>query len=245
MAVTSSSEPTNASATPSPASLPHWLRLANLPFSSKLITALLECFDNDPQAIFEASDAEMDSIPLFQARHLVTLRKPEYEATDRQLAWYQRYGVRLLLPSHPEYPPALCTIPDPPLFLFVRGSRVDARATGVGIVGSRRATPNGRGVSERYGRELAAQGVTLVSGGAVGIDAAAHRGAVAAGDRTVAVLGCGLDVDYPRENRELFEKIVERGVALVSEYSLGAQPEASRVSLRKDIILQRDRPDTS
>src|SRR5436190_744027 len=87
--------------------LPHWLRLANLPFSSKLISALLECFDNDPQAIFEASDAQLDSVPVFQARHLATLRKPEFIATDRQLTWFQRYGVRLLLPSHPEYPPAL------------------------------------------------------------------------------------------------------------------------------------------
>jgi predicted Rossmann fold nucleotide-binding protein DprA/Smf involved in DNA uptake len=92
------------------AALPYWLRLANLPFSSKLIAVLLECFDSDPQAIFEASDAELDSIPVFQARHLVTLRKPEYVATDRQLSWFERYGVRLLLPSHPEYPPALCTI---------------------------------------------------------------------------------------------------------------------------------------
>lgn len=221
---------------PAPEAIPHWLRLANLPFSSRLITALLECFDNDPAPIFEASDAELDSIPVFQARHLVTLRKPEYEATDRQLNWYKRYGVRLLLPAHPEYPQALCTIPGPPPFLFVRGSLADAKNNGVGIVGSRHATPYGRSVSERFGRELAAQGVTVVSGGAVGIDAAAHRGAVAAGGRTVAILGCGLDVDYPRENRELFDKIVEGGGALVSEYSLGAQPEAWRFPLRNRII---------
>ncbi len=233
--VTLMAEPTDTTQ-PVSESLPHWLRLANLPFSSKLITALLECFDNDPHAIFDASDSELDSIPVFQSRHLVTLRKPEYEATDRQLTWYQRHGVRLLLPSHPEFPPALNTVPDPPPFLFIRGSLAEMKANGVGIVGSRHATPYGRGVSERIGRELAAQGVTVVSGGAVGIDSAAHRGAVSAGGRTVAVLGCGLDVDYPRENRELFEKIVECGGALVSEYSLGAQPEAWRFPLRNRII---------
>jgi DNA processing protein len=221
---------------PDTGTLPQWLRLANLPFSSKLITALLECFDNDPAAIFAASNAELDSVPLFQARHLATLRKPEYVATERQLAWYERYGVRLLLPSSPEYPPALCTILDPPPFLFVRGSLAEMKANGVGIVGSRHATPYGRGVAEKFGRELAAQGVTVVSGGAVGIDAAAHRGAVNAGGRTVAVLGCGLDVDYPRENRDLFQKIVECGGALVSEYSLGAQPEAWRFPLRNRLI---------
>ena len=204
-------------------------------------TALLECFDNDPQAIFAASDAELDSIPVFQARHLVTLRKPEFEATDRLIKWFERYGVRRRLPTHPEYPPALCTISGYPLagappFLFVRGSLAGAKNNGVGIVGSRHATPYGCAVSERFGRELASQGVTVVSGGAVGIDAAAHRGAVASGGRTVAVLGCGLDVDYPRENRELFERIAETG-ALISEYTLGAQPEAWRFPLRKRDIL--------
>jgi DNA processing protein len=118
----------------------------------------------------------------------------------------------------------------------MRGSLADVKTNSVGIVGSRHATPYGRGVSERFGRELAAQGVTVVSGGAVGIDAAAHRGAVNAGGRTVAILGCGLDVDYPRENRDLFEKVVEGGGALVSEYALGAQPEAWRFPLRNRII---------
>ena len=99
----------------------------------------------------------MNRIPVFQARHFVTLRKPEYEATDPQLAWYQRYGVRLILPSHPEYPQALCTIPDPPPFLFVRGSLAEVKANSVGIVGSRHATPYGRGVAERFGRELSSQ----------------------------------------------------------------------------------------
>jgi predicted Rossmann fold nucleotide-binding protein DprA/Smf involved in DNA uptake len=95
---------------PAPEAIPHWLRLANLPFSSKLIAALLEWFESDPAAIFDASDAELDSVPLFQKRHFVTLRKPEYEATDRQIGWFERHDVRLLLPSHPEYPQALCTV---------------------------------------------------------------------------------------------------------------------------------------
>ncbi|HLJ54592.1 MAG TPA: DNA-processing protein DprA [Chthonomonadaceae bacterium] len=223
-------------AEPAPDALPHWLRLANLPFSTKLVTALLDAFGGDSAAIFAASDRDLDAVPLFQARHLVTLRKPEFIATERQLAWFEKYGVRLILPSHPEYPQALCTILDTPPFLFVRGSLAEVKNSAVGIVGSRRATPYGRAVAERFGRELAARGVTVVSGGAVGIDSAAHRGVVTVGGRTVAVLGCGLDVDYPRDNRELFEKIVESGGALVSEYSLGAQPEAWRFPLRNRII---------
>jgi DNA protecting protein DprA len=243
MPESSANDPTE----PSPEAIPHWLRLANLPFSSKLIAALLEWFESDPAAIFDASDAELDSVPLFQKRHFVTLRKPEYEATDRQIGWFERHDVRLLLPSHPEYPQALCTIlgyslAGAPPFLFIRGSLAEAKNNGVGIVGSRHATPYGRSVSERFGRELAQSGVTVVSGGAVGIDAAAHRGAVSGGGRTVAVLGCGLDVDYPRENRELFEKIVEGGGALISEYALGAQPAAWRFPLRKRGVLHTNCP---
>ena len=82
-------------------------------------------------------------------------------------------------------------------------------------------------MAERFARELAGQGVTVVSDSADGIDAAAHRGALSVGCKTVAIRGCGLDVDYPRENRETFERIAETG-ALVTEYPLGAQPEAWR-----------------
>lgn len=104
-----------------------------------------------------------------------------------------------------------------------RHRRLAARnAVCSGCVGAVRSGPGTREVG-------GAQGVMVVSGGAVGIDAAAHRGAVAAGGRTVAILGCGLDVEYPRENRELFDNIVETGGALASEYSLGSQPEPWRI----------------
>ena len=86
-------DPTTTDSTdPAPEAIPHWLRLANLPFSSKLIAALLKAFDNDPLEIFAASDRELNSIPISQARHLVTLNKPEYEAAERQQNCYRRYN---------------------------------------------------------------------------------------------------------------------------------------------------------
>lgn len=206
-----------------------------MPFSSRLLAALLDNFEHDPAAVFDATDAVLDAVPGVQSRHIVHIRNPIYKATERQLKWFVDYHVRLLLASDPEYPTPLCAIPDPPPFLFVRGSLSEVKASAVGIVGSRHATPYGRGVAERISRELAAAGLTVVSGGAVGIDTAAHRGAVLAGGRTVVVLGCGLDVDYPRENRDLFERVLENG-ALVSEYALGAQPEAWRFPLRNRIV---------
>ena len=148
------------------------------------------------------------------------------DISDRQWDWYHKYGVRITLSVDAEYPSQLLEITDPPPLLYVLGS-LSAEDNNVAFVGSRHATPYGRGAAERLARELASQGMTIVSGGAVGIDAASHRGALNGGGRTIAVLGCGLDIDYPRENRELFQMIAESG-ALVSEYPLGSQPETCR-----------------
>jgi DNA processing protein len=225
----------NASSVPAGEALRAWLRLANIAFSPRLLCALLAHFADDPQAIFAASDAALEAIPAFQARHLVRLRDPAFAATDRQMAWLERHGVRLVLFRQPDYPRLLREIPDPPPLLFLRGTLLESDRFSVGVVGSRRATPYGRATAERLARELAGQGLTIVSGGAIGIDAAAHRGTLAAGGRTIAVLGCGLDVDYPRENRALFAQIAATG-ALLSEYPLGAQPEAWRFPARNRII---------
>jgi DNA processing protein len=122
-------------------------------------------------------------------------------------------------PGDPRYPVLLGAIPTPPP-LFVRGELMDDDALALAIVGSRRPTPYGLAVAERLASDLAARGVTIVSGLARGIDTAAHRGALAAGGRTIAVLGCGLDVVYPRENVPLARTIETRG-AVVSQFPAG------------------------
>ena len=212
-----------------------WLHLANITLAPRLLAILLAHFDNDPQRIFAATDAEFDLVPGFEARHLVRLRDPLMLPTDRQLAWVEKQGVWLALRGQPEYPEPLEILPDAPPILFVRGTLLPEDSRSIGIVGSRHATPYGRATSERMGRELAEQKITVVSGGAVGIDASAHRGAMSGGGRTLAFLGCGLDVDYPRDNRHLFEQIIAQG-ALISENPLGAQPEAWRFPARNRLI---------
>jgi DNA processing protein len=124
-----------------------------------------------------------------------------------------------LRPGDPRYPVLLRAIPTPPA-LFARGALSDDDALALAIVGSRRPTPYGLAVAERLASDLAARGVTIVSGLARGIDTAAHRGALAAGGRTLAVLGCGLDVVYPLENRALARAIEAQG-ALVSQFAPG------------------------
>ncbi len=212
-----------------------WLHLANVPLTPRLMNTVLAHFANDPRLIFDAPDAAFDPIPGFEARHLVRLRDPLTLPTDRQMAWYEKHGVWLALRGRAEYPEALEVLTDPPPVLFVRGTLTPEDSRSIGMVGSRHATPYGRATAERLARELAEQGVTIISGGAVGIDASSHRGALSGGGRTLAFLGCGLDVDYPRDNRSLFEQILQNG-AMISENPLGAQPEAWRFPARNRLI---------
>lgn len=162
-----------------------------------------------------------------------TLREGRSLAAQ-ELAGAARLGARILTRWDPDYPRLLLELPLPPPVLYVQGELPQGPA--VAIVGSRRVDPYGREVAEYFARELAAAGVTVVSGFARGVDAAAHRGALeAAAGRTVAVLGCGLDVDYPRGHQRLRREMVARG-GLVSEYPWGTWPRAMNFPIRNRII---------
>ncbi|MGH7374513.1 MAG: DNA-processing protein DprA [Candidatus Rokuibacteriota bacterium] len=143
--------------------------------------------------------------------------------------------MRALRRSDAEYPALLLPVPTAPDTLHVRGRLVDGDALAVAIVGSRRATPYGLDVAETLAADLAARGVTIVSGLARGIDSAAHRGALRVGGRTIAVLGSGVDVVYPPENQRLADEIVERGV-LVSQFTPGTPPLPHNFPTRNGVI---------
>lgn len=143
-------------------------------------------------------------------------------------------GVSILTQEDDEYPYNLRQISSPPQVLYVKGCLPDLRGS-IGVVGSRMASTYGLKAAETFAGDLAAAGVTVVSGGAKGIDAAAHKGALAAGGATVAVLGCGIDIVYPAENKELFKEIAEHG-ALVTEYPPGTPPLAANFPARNRII---------
>jgi DNA processing protein len=148
----------------------------------------------------------------------------------------RRAGVTVVLPGDPTFPPQLLDDPRRPAVLFVRGdlSALDARR--VGIVGTRNATQRGRETAARFGHELTASGVTVVSGLAKGIDGAAHRGALAVERaRPVAVVGNGPDRPYPRQHTELWERVAAAG-AVISEWPPGTPPDAFRFPLRNRVL---------
>lgn len=156
------------------------------------------------------------------------------EQADRTREKCETGGIRIIPAGSPEYPRLLGSIPDAPLLLFWLGKRWNGE-NGVAVVGSRAPTPAGKGFARELSGDLAAGGLTVVSGMARGIDTAAHEGALEGGGMTVAVLGCGVDVVYPPESGRLRERIVDRG-AIVSEYAPGSCPLSWRFPARNRIV---------
>ncbi len=162
------------------------------------------------------------------------LRETAGQAAAQELAAAAALGVSVVAFGEPGYPEALYDLPLPPPVLFVRGRLPDS--PGIGVVGSRRMSAYGREVATLFARELAASGLGVISGFAHGIDACAHRAAIETADgRTVAVLGCGHGVDYPRGHRRLGEEI-ERAGALVTEFPCGREPTTWSFPVRNRII---------
>lgn len=187
------------------------------------------------QAAREGQEAELLATPGITPKTVERL----VEAATRDIAKAQKamrdFGIRLLRRESADYPAALAGLPDPPPYLFVRGTIEERDRTAVAIVGTRHATEYGKGIAAKLASDLAQRGVTVVSGLARGVDTQAHKGAVDAGGRTFAVCGCGLDVAYPSENRALMEQIENTG-ACISEFAPTVHPEAWHFPARNRII---------
>lgn len=192
-----------------------------------------------PDAVLAASPEDLARAGNVDGAVLAAIRNgPDREtrdAIDRELRALERDGCTVVTWLDGAYPARLRTIPDPPPLLYATGSLTAEDHWAVAVVGSRRASDAGRLLTEALSRELAALGFTVVSGLARGIDGAAHRGALAGGGRTLAVLGCGVDRTYPPEHRALRERVEERG-AVLSELPLGAPPHAYHFPRRNRII---------
>jgi len=212
-----------------------WLSLKSVPGIGNLLgKRLIDAFDS-PQKVFNASDEALLRVAGITRRHVAALRThqmPASVAAELELA--ARRGYCIVTLADPEYPQLLREIPDPPLLLYTCG-RLENSPAKLAMVGSRNATAYGMTTTKGLSGTLAALGLTIVSGMARGIDTAAHEGALAAGGRTIAVLGSGLERIYPAENKRLFQRISECG-AVVTEFPLMTEPEAHNFPVRNRII---------
>lgn len=187
------------------------------------------------EALLASGEAELAERLGSHKRARAVLAGPEDAAADRWAASIEGSGIRIVTAFDEEYPATLSEIADPPFVLFAVGRLERLKLPAVAVVGSRNATRYGRDVAARLARELSQAGVTIVSGFARGVDAAAHEAAREGPGGTIAVLGCGLDVDYPREHARLKEAMSESDL-LLSEFSPGAEPRPSNFPIRNRII---------
>ena len=202
---------------------------------SRLTGKLLRQFGS-PEGIFRASVTELEACRLPSApAHAIQSRQAHKDA-EEELTRIRKLGCLLLNWDEPEYPQRLLEIYDPPPLLYVRGDPSVLNKHSISMVGTRRPTPYGNQVAERLGRDLAERGFTIVSGMARGIDSSSHQGACRASHgAAVGVLGTGVDVIYPKENRKLFGEVEKRG-ALISEFPLGSHPAPENFPVRNRIV---------
>lgn len=201
----------------------------------RLIRALIDRFGS-AQAVLRATPAQLSQVPHVSDRLSVDFRQAlDAMNIDEALALLTRHQVHLVFADGPEYPPALTRIKYPPPLLYVRGEITTADDNAIAIVGSRNCTAYGRRMAERLGADLARAGWTIVSGLARGIDACAHRGALEAGGRTIAVLAGGLSAIYPPEHAELAGQVQQSG-ALVTEFNMHMEPLPVLFPMRNRII---------
>lgn len=189
-----------------------------------------------PETVLEATGEQLAAVRGIGPKlaEAIRIQRGRLDAA-REEAAAQRLGAQLITPLDPDYPSPLKTIYDPPLCLYVRGQWTPQDAQALAVVGTRRASHYGLAQAERLAYQAAKAGFTIVSGLARGIDAAAHRAALKAGGRTLAVLGGALDQLYPPEHRDLAEEIAGHG-ALISEFPLGRAPDRTTFPYRNRII---------
>jgi DNA processing protein len=213
-----------------------WFNLKSVPgIGNLLFRRLLDRFSS-PRMVFEASREKLMSVEGITSRLAAAIagRRQPANHFDAELEAIIKSGCRVLTFNDDEYPRLLHQIPDPPPCLYILG-KLEPAMNAIAVVGSRNATGYGKSAARRLCADLAACKLTVVSGMAMGIDTCAHKGALQAGGKTVAVLGTGLNRIYPAQNRELFGTIAENG-AVLSELSLDAGPDARHFPARNRII---------
>lgn len=213
----------------------YWLALKLAPgLGTRTAARLVQEFGH-PRAIFRASPSELEQRGILPVVAQSLGGGAAFEAAAQEAPRIAKYGCELVTWVDERFPAALKEIFEPPVLLYARGDVSLLARPCLAIVGSRRPTPYGSAIAERLASDLAARGLVIVSGLARGIDTAAHRGALAAGGKTIAVLGCGIDQCYPSENKKLKAEIEQKGL-VISEFPMGSFAAPQNFPVRNRVI---------
>lgn len=213
----------------------YWLALTFIEGLGVRGTHKLLAHFGTPQAIYAAPLTELERCGTQSHSAQQIFAQAGLKEAEKEIAAADKAGSRVVCFAEGDYPPLLRQIADPPLVLYVKGDVKALASPAIAMVGTRRPTAYGSSVAHRLAADLASRQAVIVSGLARGIDSASHRGALEGKGRTVAVLGSGIDVIYPRENKGLAEKVVESG-AMVTEFPLGTGPVPENFPIRNRII---------
>ncbi len=215
--------------------LADWLALLFIPgIGSRRFQALLK-YAGSPRAVFESTPKQLSEARVLPKSVASRLTTPDWSQVEKQLHWQQQNDNHIITCTDPHYPALLKEIADPPPLLFIQGEVETLSQQQIAMVGSRNPTPDGSENTDAFARDLARRGYVITSGLALGVDTAAHRGALAGGGATIAVMGTGPDYCYPSHNRSLADEIAQNG-ALVTEFPLGTPPLAENFPRRNRII---------
>ncbi|MBI3399112.1 MAG: DNA-protecting protein DprA [Deltaproteobacteria bacterium] len=214
----------------------YWLGLGQVEGIGRITYKALIDELKEPGAVFEASEKRIEQIQCIGKKVASAIKSfNDWGWVEKETALIEKHKVKFLTMRDTDYPDALRSMPDPPPYLYVKGTIGKEDNNAVAIVGTRNPTQYGVTATENLSRALAGAGITIVSGMARGIDSVAHMGAIAGNGRTIAVLGSGIDVIYPPENKKLYEDIAANG-AVVSEFPFGTKPVATNFPQRNRII---------
>jgi len=214
-----------------------WIALNMTPgIGPRAAAKLLERFGS-AEAVYRATRAELEKVRLLPEAVDSIIARDTYERAEAESEAVRKLGGDILILDDGVYPALLREIYDPPITLYVKGAWLECLDQPcVAIVGSRRCSTYGQNAASMLARDLAQRGVTIVSGFARGIDAAAHRGAIEGGGRTVAVIGTGIDQVYPRDHKKLADEVIASGGAIVSQFPLTTPPVSENFPYRNRII---------
>ena len=211
-----------------------WIGLSLIPgLGIQSFCQLLRTF-NDPAGIYAASFSQLRSVVTEPVARLIA-QAPDNQAIAPALEWLEQSGNQMVTLADANYPRALLEIPDPPPLLYCKGQLSLLNTISIAVVGSRNASPQGEKNAEDFSQALSHQGYCIISGMALGIEGAAHRGALKGTGSTIAVVGTGMDIVYPARHRELAHQIAEHGL-LISEFPLGTPSRAQNFPRRNRII---------
>jgi len=213
----------------------YWVGFSLVPGIGRVKLAQLESYFANLENAWKAGPGDLKHAGLDgNSIRAITSYRPQI-SLEAEMEKINRHGVKVLTYHDSDYPSRLKEIYDYPPILYVRGSLLPEDEWCLSVVGTRRATVYGRQVAEEIAADLAQSKITIVSGLAKGIDTVAHRSALDAGGRSIAICGCGLDIVYPAENAELARRLIQQG-ALISEYPLGTRPRAENFPRRNRIL---------